>query len=101
MGDSGSAHQVSTFSGCVDDLHTGGILQVAYTKDRPIAWSASLYRIRLRSQVYGSFLEEFPKNHGDIIYDEHYFSSTDERSVREDHPDFRGHAMGMSWILCG
>ena len=41
------------------------------------------------------FFEEFSASHGDIIDDEHYFSSTDGRLVKEDHPDFRGHAMSM------
>ena len=95
MGDSGLAHQVGTFSDCVDDFHTGGILQVVYTRDRPIAWSASLYHIRPKPQVYGFFLGEFPERHGDAVDDEHCFPSIDGRSVREDHPDFRGHATGM------
>ena len=34
-------------------------------------------------------------SHWDIVDDEHCFSSPDERSVEEDHLDFRGHAMGM------
>ena len=46
-------------------------------------------------QVYGSCLEEFLASHGDTIDDKHNFSSLDERSVREDHPNFRGHATGM------
>ena len=96
MGDSRPTHQVSTFFGCVDDLHTRGIVQVVHTRDRPMAWSASLYCIGSGSQVYGSFLEEFPKSHGDVVDNEHCFSSTDGRSVREDHHlDFRGHATGM------
>ena len=33
--------------------------------------------------------------HGNTVDDEHYFSSSDGQSVREDHPDFRGHATGM------
>ena len=51
--------------------------------------------IRLESQVYDSFLGEFPESLGDAVDDEHCFSSTDGRSVREDHPDFRGHATGI------
>ena len=60
-----------------------------------ITWNVSIYCIGLGSQVYGSFLGEFPKSHGDIVDKEHNLSSPDGRSVREDHPDFRGHATGM------
>ena len=34
-------------------------------------------------------------SHGDIVDDEHCFSSLEGRLVGEDHPDFRGHATGM------
>ena len=34
-------------------------------------------------------------SHGDKVDDEHNFSSSDGQSVREDHSDVRGHAMGM------
>ena len=34
-------------------------------------------------------------NHRDTVDDEHCFSFPDERSIGEDHPDLRGHAMGM------
>ena len=95
MGDSGSAYQVDTLFGNTDDLHAGGILQVVYTRDCPVTWSASLYSIRLGSQVYGSFLREFQASHGNTVDDEHYSSSSNGQSVREDHPDFRGHATGM------
>ena len=70
-------------------------MQVVHTRDCPVTWNTSIYSIRLGSQVYGSFLEEFPTSHGDTVDDEHCFSSLDERSVGEDHPDFRGYAMGM------
>ena len=33
--------------------------------------------------------------HGDTIGDKHSLSSPDGRPVREDHPDFRGHAKDM------
>ena len=33
--------------------------------------------------------------HGDTINDEHRFSSSDGRSIREDHPGVRGHAMSL------
>ena len=42
MGDSEPTHQVDTFSGCADDLQTGGILQVVHTRDRLVTWSNSL-----------------------------------------------------------
>ena len=38
------------------------------------------------------FLESFQRAMGTQFDYEHYFSSSNERSVREDHPDFRGHA---------
>ena len=34
-------------------------------------------------------------SHGDTIDDEHNFSSSDVRLVKEDHPDFRGYATSM------
>ena len=50
------------------------------------------YSIGLESQVYDSLFEKFSTSHGDTVDDEHNFSSPDERSVKKDHPDFRGHA---------
>ena len=45
-------------------------------------------------------LEKFSMSHGDIVDDEHNFSSPDERSIREDHPDFRGeHASLISRVV--
>ena len=41
------------------------------------------------------FFGEFPTTHGDTIDDEHNFSSPNGRSIDEDHPDVRGHAMSM------
>ena len=41
------------------------------------------------------FLGEFLASYRDTIDDEHSFSSSDERSVIEDHLDVRGHATGM------
>ena len=86
MGYSGPTHQVGTFSDCADDLHAGGILQVVYTRDSTIAWSASLYSIRSGSSVYGSVLEEFPEGHGDTAVNEYCFSSSDggqsERTIQ-------------------
>ena len=42
MGDSGPAHEVSTFSSRADDLHIGEILPVVYPRDRPATWSTSI-----------------------------------------------------------
>ena len=64
-------------------------------RDCQVTWSANLYLIRPGSQVYDSLLEEFPESHGDMVGDEHNFSSSDEWSIREDDPDVRGHATGM------
>ena len=63
--------------------------------DYSVAWGTSIYSIVSGSQVYNSFLEEYPTSHGDTIDDEHCFSSSDERLVGEDHPDFIRHATGM------
>ena len=41
------------------------------------------------------FLGEFPESHWDTVDDEHSFSSSNGRSVREDHPNVKGHATGM------
>ena len=71
MGYSGPTHQVGTFSGRVNDLHTGVILQVVYKGDRTVAWSSSLHSIGSGSSVYGSVLEEFPEGHGDTAFDEY------------------------------
>ena len=60
-----------------------------------VTWSTSVHSIESGSQVYDSFMEEFPTSQGDTIGDEHIFSSSDGRSVKEDHPDFRGHATDM------
>ena len=95
MGDSVPAHHVGTFCCCADDLHTRGILQVVHMRDHSVAWNANLYCIGSGSQVYGSFLAEFLEIHGNAVDDEHCFSCIDRRSVREDYPDFRGHATGM------
>ena len=95
MGYSGLTHQVDTFSGLADDLHTGGILQVVYTGDSTIAWSASLHSIGSRSSVYASIMEEFPEGHGDTTVDEYCFSSSNGWSIRAKYSDFRGHAASM------
>ena len=95
MGYSGPTHQVDTFYGRADDLHTRGILQVVYTGDSTVAWSSSLHNIGSVSLVYGSILEEFSEGHGDIAVDEYRFSSSDRLSIRADYSDFRGHVASM------
>ena len=95
MGDSGPAHYVCTFSCSVDDLHTGGILSVVYSRDCPATWRTSGHSIGQGSQVYGTFLEEFPKVYGDTVDDEHYVSSVDRWSIREGHTSFRGDAASI------
>ena len=47
------------------------------------------------SRFTAYFLEEFLARHGDTFDDEHCFSSPTRRSIREDHPDFIGHATSM------
>ena len=74
-----------TFSGSADDLHTGGILQVVYTEDSTVAWSASLHSIGSGSSVYGSVLEEFLEGHEDTVVDEYHFSSSYGWSIRADY----------------
>ena len=59
-------------------------------RDCSITRSTSIYSIISGSQVYDSFFEEFPVSHGDIVDDEHCFSSPDEQSFGEDHSDFKG-----------
>ena len=61
-----------------------------------VTWTTSLYSIGPGSQVYSSFLGELPASHRDTVDDEHHFSSPDEWSVKEDHPDVRRHATSMS-----
>ena len=70
-------------------------MSVVYSRDYPAKWSTGVHSIGQRSQVYNTLLEEFPKVHGNIIKDEHRFSSTDRWSVEKDHTDFRGHATSM------
>ena len=45
MGNSGLAHEVGTFSSCVDDLHIGDILPVVYLRDSPATWSTSIHSV--------------------------------------------------------
>ena len=85
MGDSGSAHQVCTFSSSMNDLHTGGILQVVHIRDCLVTWSTRVHSIGHGSQIHDTLLELFPDGHGDTIDNEHCVSSTDGWSVEEDH----------------
>ena len=95
MGDSGPTHYVGTFSSCADDLHTIGILQAVYIRDSLTTWSASLYCIEQRSQVYDPLLEKLLEGHGYAVDDEYCVSSIYGWSVDEDHTGVRGHATGM------
>ena len=70
-------------------------MQAIRRGDCLIAWSASIYNVGSGSQVYSSLLEKFSMIHGDTVDDEHNFSSPNGRSVKKDHPDFRGHVMSM------
>ena len=76
MGDNGLAHEVNTFSSRADDLHSGGILHTTRARDCSVTWSASIHSIEPGSQVYSTLLEEFPDGDGDVVDDEHRFSST-------------------------
>ena len=68
---------------------------VVYSRDFMATWSIKVHSIRQISQIYGTLLEEFPERHGDIVDDEHRFSSTDRWLVGDDHTGFRGHATSM------
>ena len=72
---------MSTFSSHANDLHFGGILQTIHARDFLVTWSASIHSIEPGSEVYSTFLEEFPKGDGNTIDDEHRFSFTDRWSV--------------------
>ena len=48
----------------MDDLHTGGILPIVYSRDCPTTWRTSVHSIGQGSKVYGTLLEEFPKSMG-------------------------------------
>ena len=95
MGDSGSAHEVDTFSSHADDLHIGEILPVVYSRDSPATWSTSIHSFGKRLEVYDALLEEFPKGYGHTADHEYSFPPTDGWSVREDHTGVRGHAASM------
>ena len=64
------------------------------------AW-LSFYHIGSGSPIHGSVLEKFPKGHGDTDEDEHSVSSVDGRTVKEDYPGFRGHAVSIRPRLQG
>ena len=70
-------------------------MSVVHSRDYSATWNTSVHSIGQGSQVYGTLLEELPEGHGDTVDDKHRFSSTDRRSVREDHTSFRGHATSM------
>ena len=79
----------------MDDLHTGGILPVVYSRDCLATWSASVHSIGQRSQVYDTLLEEFLEGHGDTVEDEYCVSSANRWLIEEDHTGFREHATSM------
>ena len=83
----------------MDDLHIGGILTDVYTSDSLTTWSASLYCIGYRSQVYDSLLEELPDGHGYGVDNECCILSIDGWSVREDHIGVRGHVAVRAYVL--
>ena len=87
--------KLAHFSSSVDDLHSGGILEIVYLRYCLATWSVSLYHIGQGSQVYDTLLEEFPKGYGDTVDDEHYVSSIDRWLIRDDHTSFRGHVASM------
>ena len=95
MGYFGPTHQVSTFPGSTDDLHTREVRWVVYMGNCAVIWSVSLYHIGSGSPVHGLVLEEFPKGHGDTDEDEHSVSSVNGRTVKDDYPGFGGHAVSM------
>ena len=64
-------------------------------RDSPATWSASLYCIGQRSQVYDSLLVELLKGHGYVVDNEYCVSSIYGWSAGEDYIGVRGHAAGM------
>ena len=58
-------------------------------RDCLVAWSVSIHSIKSGSQVYGSFLEEFPTSNGNTVDDEHNFSSPDGRTDGQRGPSRR------------
>ena len=95
MGGSRPTHKVGTFPSRADDLHTGGILLVVYSRDRPSTLSTSIHSVGQRPEVYNSLLEEVPKGYEDTADHEYNLPPTDRRSVGGDHTDIRGHATSM------
>ena len=45
MGDSGPAHEVSTFSSPADELRLGEILLIVHSRDSPATWSTSIHSV--------------------------------------------------------
>ena len=70
-------------------------MQVVHSRDCPVTLSASLYHIELGSQFYSSLLEDFLERYGNIVDDEHCFSSTDKWLLEKDYTGFRGHVASM------
>ena len=51
--------------------------------------------VRLHGVSVSIVSNKFPASHGDIVHDEHNFSSLNKRSIKEDHPDVRGYDTDM------
>ena len=45
MGDSGPAHEVSTFSSFANDLRLGDILMVVHSRDSSATWSTYIHSV--------------------------------------------------------
>ena len=85
MGDSGSAHEVGTFSSRADDLHIGEIRPVVYSRNRPSTWSTSIHSVEHKPEVYSALLEGFLKGYGNTTDHEYNLPPTDRWSIREDY----------------
>ena len=70
-------------------------MQIIRARDCLVTWITSIHSVGQGSQVYDTLLEEFLKGDGDVVDDEHRFSSTYRWSVGEDHTGFSGHAVSM------
>ena len=95
MSDSGSTHEIGTFSSSTDDLHIREIMPVVYPRDCSDAWSTSIHSVGQRPEVYDALLEEFPKGYGHTADHKYNFPPTNRWSVRENHTGVRGHAVSM------
>ena len=67
VGDSGPAHEFSTFPSHADNFHTRGILPVVHPRDCSATWSDNIHSVGQRPEVYNVVLVEFPKGYGDTV----------------------------------